>query len=141
MKPEIWEFLRWQIGVGIAFFGVVIAYLSWVDKRRREREVERAALAEERDKAIHAKIDAKRDSDDKKWQAADAEQRALQQQMRALELELARNYTRQDSVEQIFQRFSNTLTDQVKDIKEEVATLTRHLLEQRSTPHDLTRRR
>lgn len=141
MKAEIWEFMRWQIGVGIAFFGVMIAYLSWMDKRRKEREAERAKLAEDRDKAIHIKIDSGRETDDKKVTAFDAELRALQQQMRALELELARNYTRQDSVEQIFQRFSISLSDQIKDIKEEVSTLTRHLLEQRSSPHDSPRRR
>lgn len=141
MKPEIWEFLRWQIGIGITFFGVVIAYLTWADKRRKDREEERAKLAEARDAAIHAKIDNKVRIDDEKWKATDAELRALQQQMRALELELARNYTRQDSVEHIFQRFSTALTEQVKDIKEEVSTLTRHLLEQRSSSHDPSRRR
>jgi len=141
VRPEVWEFLKWQVGVGIAFLSLVVAYLAWADKRRRDREDEKAKIAKSRDDAIHEKIDNRALIADQKWKATDDELRALQKQMRALELELARNYTRQDSVEQIFQRFSTQLSEQIRDIKEEVSTLTRHLLEQRSSPHDITRRR
>ena len=144
VKPEVLEFIKWQIGVGIAFFSLVIAWIAVSDKRRTNREVEAAKLQREReatrDVMIQERIASKERADQERWQRTDNELRNLQIQMRALELELARNFMPREGVEQLIQHISHDLANRIGEVKDGLAELTRRLLEQH-TIHDPPRRR
>lgn len=144
VKPEVIEFIKWQIGVGVTFFSLVIAWIAFADKRRTNREASIAKATEERERArdalIQERIAGKERADQDRWQRTDSELRNLQIQMRALELELARNFMPREGVEHLIQQIANNLSAQIGEIKEGLAALTNRLLEQH-TIHDPPRRR
>lgn len=144
MKPEVIEFIKWQIGVGIAFFSLVVAWMAIQDRRRSKREEEIAEALREREEqrehALRERIESKDRLDQERWQRTDNEIRALQLQMRALELELARNFMPREGVEGLIQRFSEDLAARINEVKNGLSSLTHRLLEQ-YPPHDPPRRR